>query len=84
MGTQVQTPIRAALVEMLDQYFESLEGLQPTRVHSMVISAVEKPLIEYILQRCDGNQCAAAPLLGINRNTLRKRMKQYGLLDQDY
>ena len=84
MGIQTQTPLRAALVEMLDQYFENLEGLRPTRVHDMVISAVERPLIEYILQRCNGNQCAAALILGINRNTLRKRMKQYGMLEQGH
>ena len=81
MGIQTHTPLRAALVEMLDKYFESLEGARPTRVHDMVISAVERPLLEYILQRCKGNQCAAANILGINRNTLRARMKRYGMLE---
>ena len=65
---------------MLDQYFSNLEGTQPQHIHQMVISAVEKPLFEYVLQRCQGNQSAAAELLGINRNTLRKRLQAYGLL----
>jgi Fis family transcriptional regulator len=46
----------------------------------MVIAAVELPLLEYILHMVDGNQTLAAELLGMNRNTLRKKMKTYGLL----
>ena len=79
---QNTTPLRTALTEMLDEYFDSFEGVHPTRVHEMVLSAVELPLLEYIMRRCHGNQCAAAEILGINRNTLRKRLKHYGLLQQ--
>ena len=80
MSQPTQTPLSQALREMLDQYFNNLEGTQPQHIHQMVISSVEKPLFEYILQRCKGNQSAAADLLGINRNTLRKRLQLYGLL----
>ena len=45
----------------------------------MVISCVEKPLLEVVLHRVDGNQTHAAELLGMNRNTLRKKMKEYGI-----
>jgi Fis family transcriptional regulator len=45
----------------------------------MVINCVEKPLIETVLQHAEGNQSRAAELLGINRNTLRKKIQQYGI-----
>jgi Fis family transcriptional regulator len=47
----------------------------------MVVSAVEKPLLSYILDRAEGNQTRAADMLGINRNTLRKKMREHGLTD---
>lgn len=52
MSEHATTPLHQALNEMLDQYFSNLEGAQPNRVHEMVISAVEKPLFEYIMRRC--------------------------------
>ena len=51
MSEHATTPLHQALNEMLDQYFSNLEGAQPNRVHEMVISAVEKPLFEYITRR---------------------------------
>jgi Fis family transcriptional regulator len=45
----------------------------------MVISCVERPLIEVVLHRVGGNQTHAAELLGMNRNTLRKKMRTYGI-----
>jgi len=45
----------------------------------MVLCSIEKPLIEDVLARVDGNQTQAAQLLGLNRNTLRKKMKTYGI-----
>jgi Fis family transcriptional regulator, factor for inversion stimulation protein len=63
----------------MDGYFRDLDGERPCAIYDMVISSVEKPLIETILHRVDGNQTQAAQLLGLNRNTLRKKMKSYGL-----
>jgi Fis family transcriptional regulator, factor for inversion stimulation protein len=63
----------------MDGYFSDLDGERPCAIYDMVISSVEKPLIETILHRVDGNQTQAAQLLGLNRNTLRKKMKSYGL-----
>ena len=45
----------------------------------MVLSCIEKPLLEYTLQYAGGNQSKAAEILGLNRNTLRKKMKQYNI-----
>jgi Fis family transcriptional regulator, factor for inversion stimulation protein len=48
-------------------------------VYDMVLASVEKPLLEVVLQHVDGNQSRAADLLGLNRNTLRKKMNLYGI-----
>jgi len=61
----------------VDCYFNDLDGEKPHPIYDMVIRSVEKPLIELVMERAKGNQTHAAELLGINRNTLRNKMKQY-------
>lgn len=63
----------------LDQYFKDLDGQPPHAVYDMVLSCVEKPLLEYVMQYAAGNQSKAAEILGLNRNTLRKKIQQYNL-----
>jgi Fis family transcriptional regulator len=63
----------------LDSYFRDLDGEKPSDIYSMVISCVEKPMLEMVLHRVGGNQTQAAEQLGMNRNTLRKKIKQYGI-----
>jgi Fis family transcriptional regulator, factor for inversion stimulation protein len=63
----------------LDGYFRDLDGEKPADVYNMVISCVERPLIEVVLHRVGGNQTQAAELLGMNRNTLRKKIRTYGI-----
>lgn len=63
----------------LDDYFTHLDGEPPHAVYDMVLGCVEKPLLEYILLKVGGNQSKAAEILSINRNTLRKKIKQYNL-----
>lgn len=63
----------------IDGYFRDLDGEKASRVYDMVISCVEKPLLESVLHRVKGNQTHAAEMLGINRNTLRKKLKTHGI-----
>lgn len=63
----------------IDGYFKDLDGEKPSGVYDMVINCVEKPLLEAVLHRVRGNQTHAAEMLGINRNTLRKKMKAHGI-----
>ena len=63
----------------IDGYFRDLDGERASGVYDMVINCVEKPLIESVLHRVQGNQTHAAEMLGINRNTLRKKMKAHGI-----
>ena len=60
----------------LERYFKDMEGEKPTSIYEMVLKNVEKPMIELVLVRAEGNQTLAAEMLGINRNTLRKKMQQ--------
>ena len=63
----------------LDEYFKHLDGQPPHAIYHMVLGCIEKPLLEYILHKVGGNQSKAAEMLGLNRNTLRKKMAEYGL-----
>lgn len=71
--------LKKAIVESLDEYFGHLEGHHPQPIYDMVLQCVEKPMLEYILNKVGGNQSKAAEMLGINRNTLRKKMALYKL-----
>ncbi|HEY6822741.1 MAG TPA: helix-turn-helix domain-containing protein [Burkholderiales bacterium] len=61
---------------LLERYFKDLDGEKPTSVYEMVLKNIEKPMIETVLGHAQGNQSLAAEMLGINRNTLRKKMQQ--------
>jgi len=64
----------------LNEYFKDLDGEEPSSsIFDMVMSCVEKPLIETVMHHADGNQTRAADLLGINRNTLRKKIMEHGI-----
>jgi Fis family transcriptional regulator len=74
-----ETDLARSVRRAIDGYIRDLDGEKPHRVYDMVISCVERPLIEAVLNHVEGNQTHAAEMLGINRNTLRKKMKTHGI-----
>ncbi len=64
----------------LETYFRDLRGTEPDNLHDMLVSVVEKPLLEIVMRQADGNQSRAALWLGLNRNTLRKKLVEHKLL----
>ncbi len=69
--------LAACVRKAIQEYFKHLGGAKPGAIYDMVIANVERPLIETVLHHAQGNQTHAAELLGINRNTLRKKMQMY-------
>ena len=59
----------------LERYFKDMDGEKPTSIYDMVLKNVEKPMIELVLGQAEGNLTQAATMLGIDRNTLRKKMQ---------
>jgi len=64
----------------LNRYFRDLDGQTPHAVYDMVLQAAEKPMLEVVMKHANGNQTIAAEILGINRNTLRRKLTDYHLL----
>lgn len=76
-------PLREAVEASMQRYFEHLDGGDTSDLYAMVMAEVEAPLLASVLAYTDGNQTRAAAVLGLNRGTLRKKLKQYGLLEGD-
>lgn len=74
-----ENEISRCVRKALDGYFRDLDGEKARDVYDMVLNCVEKPLLEAVLHKYQGNQSHAALALGINRNTLRKKMKTHGI-----
>ena len=72
--------IQEVVQKSLEDYFNNLDGQQPSNIYDMVLLTVEKPILQVVMSRADGNQSHAAQMLGINRNTLRKKLQEHGLL----
>ena len=64
----------------LNRYFRDLDGETPHAVYEMVVGTVEKSMLEVVMNHADGNQTLAADILGINRNTLRRKLAEHRLL----
>ena len=77
-GEQV-LPLRDHAQRALSDYFASLDGHNPARLYDLVMREVEEPLFRAVLDYADGNQSRAAGILGINRGTLRKKLREFGL-----
>ncbi len=64
----------------LESYFRDLRGTEPDGMYDMMVRVVEKPLLEVVMQHAEQNQSRAAQWLGLNRNTLRKKLLEHKLL----
>ena len=74
-----ELPLRNHAERALSDYFTSLNGDRPAHLYDLVLREVEEPLFRVVLDYAEGNQSRAAVILGINRGTLRKKLKQFGL-----
>ncbi len=77
--TKQDPPLCKCVQRSLKTYFKDLNGEDANDLYAMVIEEIEKPLLEVVMEQAESNQTKAAQLLGINRNTLRKKLKYYGL-----
>ena len=71
-----QNELADSVKRSLERYFKDMDGEKPTSIYEMVLKNIEKPMIETVLGKAEGNLTLAAAMLGIDRNTLRKKMQQ--------
>ena len=64
----------------VEQYFKDLGGAEPDGLHELFLGAAEKPLLDVVMRHAEGNQSKAADWLGINRNTLRRKLQLHKLI----
>ena len=72
--------ISACIHGALETYFRDLDGEMPAPIYDMVLKSVERPMLAVTLEQAGGNQTLAANMLGINRNTLRKKLVDHKLV----
>lgn len=78
--TDSPQPLRNSVEAALENYFTHLDGQPVTDLYQMVLAEVEAPLLEAVMRYTGDNQSQASEILGLNRGTLRKKLKHYGLL----
>ena len=71
--------IEECIRESLEGYFKDLRGVEPTAMYEMILRVVERPLLDVVMTKAEGNQSKAAEWLGINRNTLRRKLLEHKL-----
>ncbi len=72
--------MRACVEQTMANYFAHVDGAEVSNVYAMVINEIEAPLLQSVLQYTQGNQSKAAEILGLNRGTLRKKLKEHKLI----
>jgi Fis family transcriptional regulator, factor for inversion stimulation protein len=75
-----QQSIETCIRGNLETYFRDLDGTDPTGLYDMLVKLVEKPLLDVVMTQSGQNQSRAAEWLGLNRNTLRKKLLEHELL----
>ena len=79
-ATKTRKPLRKHTEDALEAYFKTLNGDRPGELYDLVLGEVEEPLFRAVMDYTLGNQSQAAGILGINRGTLRKKLKTYSLI----
>ncbi len=74
-----QTTLRESVELAMKNYFAQLDNEKPSDIYNLVLAEVEAPLMESVMAYTQGNQTKASQVLGLNRGTLRKKLKMYGL-----
>ena len=72
-----QLPLSEHIKFVLENYFNDLDGHEPAHLYQLVLHEIERPLLESVMKYTRGNQSRASIVLGLNRGTLRKKLKQY-------
>ena len=72
-------PLCQSVERSLAGFFKQLNGEEPTDLYQMVLTEMERPLLEVVMRESGNNQSRAARMLGLNRNTLRKKLRTHGL-----
>jgi Fis family transcriptional regulator, factor for inversion stimulation protein len=72
--------IEECVRDSLEVYFKDLRGTEPSDLYDMLVRTMEKPLLEVVMTKADDNQSRAADWLGLNRNTLRKKLLEHKLI----
>jgi len=75
-------PVSILVKRSLEKYFSDLNGEYPTNLYALTLSQLEKPLFEVVMKETKGNLSKAAGILGINRVTLRKKLRKYGVFEK--
>jgi Fis family transcriptional regulator len=78
-ATKRELPLRGHAERALNDYLSHLNGHPPSDLYDLVIREVEEPLLRVVLRHVEGNQSRAAEILGINRATLRRKLREHGI-----
>ncbi len=72
--------VEECIRDSLEAYFRDLRGTEPSAMYEMIQRVVDRPLLEVVMKHAEGNQSRAAEWLGINRNTLRRKLLEHKLM----
>lgn len=81
LNTTEQITLQQAVRDTLKNYFTNIGTEQPVDFYAILLEEIERPLLEVLIHQTDYNQVKMANILGLSRGTLRKKLKQYGMLD---
>ncbi|WP_018413084.1 Fis family transcriptional regulator [Methyloversatilis thermotolerans] len=75
-----RSDIAECVKHSLERYFRDLDGEAPSGLYDMVLKQMERPMLEVVMREAAGNQTRAADMLGMNRNTLRRKLSDHGMI----